>query len=129
MASVSRMPSATACVRLASLVAIVVGTIWLATFFFDEKSYLKLHLQLRPHGDMWGRILKIGLPAGVEFALVAVYLFLVYTISRPFGAAAQAGFGIGQVAHSANGLVPAVGMAHPPRGGTPASRLAPPPDP
>ncbi len=45
---------------------------------------------------MWGRILKIGLPAGVEFALVAVYLFLVYTISRPFGAAAQAGFGIGQ---------------------------------
>ena len=39
---------------------------------------------------------EIGLPAGVEFALIAVYLFVVYTVSRPFGAAAQAGFGIGQ---------------------------------
>ena len=40
-------------------------------------------------------MLKIGLPAGAEFALMAVYLFVVYSISRPFGAAAQAGFGIG----------------------------------
>jgi Na+-driven multidrug efflux pump len=40
-------------------------------------------------------MLKIGLPAGAEFALMAVYLFVVYVISRPFGAAAQAGFGIG----------------------------------
>src|SRR5262245_15890871 len=89
-------PMGVAGAGLASLVAIVVGTIWLAFFFFEAKSYLKLHVQLTPHGTMWGRILKIGLPAGVEFALVAVYLFLVYTVSRPFGAAAQAGFGIGQ---------------------------------
>ena len=40
-------------------------------------------------------MLKIGLPAGAEFALMAVYLVIVYAISRPFGAAAQAGFGIG----------------------------------
>ncbi len=40
-------------------------------------------------------MLKIGLPAGAEFALMAVYLMLVYAVSRPFGAAAQAGFGIG----------------------------------
>jgi putative MATE family efflux protein len=89
-------PMGVAGAGLASLVAIIVGTIWLAFFFVDVTSYLKLHIQLKPHGGMWGRILKIGLPAGVEFALVAVYLFLVYTISRPFGAAAQAGFGIGQ---------------------------------
>jgi Na+-driven multidrug efflux pump len=44
---------------------------------------------------MWGEMLKIGLPVGVEFALMAVYLFIIYSISRPFGAAAQAGFGIG----------------------------------
>jgi Na+-driven multidrug efflux pump len=41
-------------------------------------------------------MLKIGLPAGAEFALIAAYLMLVYVVSRPFGAAAQAGFGIGQ---------------------------------
>jgi len=40
-------------------------------------------------------MLKIGLPAGAEFALMAVYLVLVYAVSRPFGASAQAGFGIG----------------------------------
>ena len=40
-------------------------------------------------------MLKIGLPAGAEFALMAVYLVIVYAVSRPFGAAAQAGFGIG----------------------------------
>ena len=40
-------------------------------------------------------MLGIGLPAGAEFALMAVYMFVVYTVSRPFGSAAQAGFGIG----------------------------------
>ncbi len=40
-------------------------------------------------------MLGIGLPAGAEFGLMAVYLLIVYMISRPFGAAAQAGFGIG----------------------------------
>jgi Na+-driven multidrug efflux pump len=40
-------------------------------------------------------MLKIGLPAGAEFALTAVYLFIVYSVTRPFGASAQAAFGIG----------------------------------
>jgi Na+-driven multidrug efflux pump len=38
---------------------------------------------------------RVGLPAGGEFALMSVYLVLVYWIIRNFGAAAQAGFGIG----------------------------------
>jgi len=40
-------------------------------------------------------MLKIGLPAGAEFALTAVYMVIVYSVSRPFGASAQAAFGIG----------------------------------
>jgi Na+-driven multidrug efflux pump len=48
-----------------------------------------------PRLDLWRAIVKIGLPAGAEFALIAVYLVVVYTVSQPFGAAAQAGFGIG----------------------------------
>ncbi len=94
---------------LASFIAIIIGTIWLAFYFFEVKSYLKLRAEFKPHGGMWGRILKIGLPAGVEFALVAVYLFLVYTVSRPFGAAAQAGFGIGQRLIQA-GFMPVVAL-------------------
>jgi Na+-driven multidrug efflux pump len=40
-------------------------------------------------------MLKIGIPAGAEFALMAIYIVVVYAIIRPFGAAAQAGFGVG----------------------------------
>jgi Na+-driven multidrug efflux pump len=39
--------------------------------------------------------LRIGIPAGAEFALMAVYIVVVYAIIRGFGAAAQAGFGVG----------------------------------
>ncbi len=51
--------------------------------------------QWAPQFPLWRQMLKIGLPAGAEFALMAVYMIVVYSISRPFGAAAQAGFGIG----------------------------------
>ncbi|HEY2418130.1 MAG TPA: MATE family efflux transporter, partial [Steroidobacteraceae bacterium] len=40
-------------------------------------------------------MLKIGFPAGGEFALVGLFSAVVYWIIRDFGAAAQAGFGIG----------------------------------
>ena len=40
-------------------------------------------------------MLRIGIPAGAEFALMAVYIVVVYAIIRGFGAAAQAGFGVG----------------------------------
>jgi putative MATE family efflux protein len=102
-------PMGVAGAGLASFVAIIVGTIWLAYYFFDAASYLKLHPHFKPHAGMWGRVLKIGLPAGVEFALIAVYLFVVYTVSRPFGAAAQAGFGIGQRLIQA-GFMPVVAL-------------------
>jgi putative MATE family efflux protein len=102
-------PMGVAGAGLASLVAILVGTVWLTFYFVEVKSYLRLHAEFRPHGGMWGRILRIGLPAGVEFALIAVYLFIVYSVSRPFGAAAQAGFGIGQRIIQA-GFMPVVAL-------------------
>jgi len=102
-------PMGVAGAGLASFVAIIVGTFWLAFYFFEVKSYLKLRAEYKPHGGMWATILKIGLPAGVEFALVAVYLFMVYMVSRPFGASAQAGFGIGQRLIQA-GFMPVVAL-------------------
>src|SRR5688572_29812213 len=57
-------------------------------------------------------MLKIGLPAGAEFALMAVYLGIVYVVTRRFGAAAQAGFGIGlRIVQSAFLPVVALGFA------------------
>ena len=81
---------------MASFVSIAIGVVWLATYLFRADAYLRfVRADWKPQGHLWTALLKIGLPAGAEFALMAVYLFIVYTISRPFGAAAQAGFGIG----------------------------------
>jgi MATE family, multidrug efflux pump len=102
-------PMGVAGAGLASFVAIIFGTIWLAYYFFDTASYLKLHPHFKPNGKTWAQVLKIGLPAGVEFAFIAVYLFVVYTVSRQFGAAAQAGFGIGQRITQA-GFMPVVAL-------------------
>jgi Na+-driven multidrug efflux pump len=54
-------------------------------------------------------MLQIGLPAGFEFVMMGVYLFVVYAVTRPFGAAAQAGFGIGMRVIQA-GFMPVVAL-------------------
>ena len=81
---------------LSTLVAIVIGVVWMTLYFTPADAYLRFSFgDWKPRFDLWRDMLKIGLPAGAEFALMAVYLMLVYAVSRPFGAAAQAGFGIG----------------------------------
>ena len=81
---------------VASLVAVVIAVVWLATFFLGSEGYLRFSReQCRPDLRLWWDMLKIGLPAGAEFAMMAVYLMLVSALSRPFGAEAQAGFVIG----------------------------------
>ena len=80
----------------ASLVAVAIGVLWLSRYFVKPDAYLRFQRsEWKPEGATWKRLLGIGLPAGSEFLLTALYLFLVYVITRPFGAAAQAGFGIG----------------------------------
>jgi putative MATE family efflux protein len=89
-------PLGVAGAAIASLIAVVVGIAWLTTYFVPRDAYLKfVRADWKPQGHLWRSILGIGLPAGAEFALVAVYLMIVYVIARPFGAASQAGFGIG----------------------------------
>lgn len=80
---------------IASLVAVVVGTLWLSTWFVKEDSFLRFAgRDWKPELALWRRIINIGLPAGAEFGLVGLYVIFVYAISRPFGTSAQAGFGI-----------------------------------
>ncbi len=80
----------------ATLIAIALGTAWLSLYFRVKDAYLRfVRSDWTPDFPLWRRMLGIGLPAGAEFGLMAVYLAVVYTVSRPFGAAAQAGFGIG----------------------------------
>ncbi len=89
-------PMGVAGAAVATLVAVAVGTVWMLLYFLPRESFLRfMPADWRPRFDLWGAILRIGLPAGAEFALMAVYLFVIYTVARPFGSAAQAGFGIG----------------------------------
>jgi Na+-driven multidrug efflux pump len=90
-------PFGVAGAAMSSLIAIVIAVIWFATYFLPKDSYLRfVRADMQPRLALWRKMLSIGLPAGFEFAMMGSYLVLVYAIARPFGAAAQAGFGIGQ---------------------------------
>jgi putative MATE family efflux protein len=81
---------------ISTLVAVVVGVVWLSSYFTAGDAFLRFRWSdWPPRFDTWASMLKIGLPAGAEFLLTAVYLFIVYKVCRPFGASAQAAFGIG----------------------------------
>lgn len=95
---------------IATLVAVVVGVVWLTTYFVGKDAYLRfVTVDWRPRLDLWKRMLVIGMPAGFEFVTMAVYLVIVYAVARPFGAAAQAGFGIGMRIIQA-GFMPVVAL-------------------
>ena len=81
---------------LATFIAIAIGVAWMIAYFAPAEAYLKFAFrEWRPRLAIWRDMLKIGLPAGAEFALMAVYMLLVYAVSQRFGSAAQAGFGVG----------------------------------
>jgi putative MATE family efflux protein len=81
---------------LASTIATTLGVILLAMYFFKLEKYVQPHPSLWvPRLAIWSRILNIGLPAGGEFALMFGYMAIIFWIIRAFGAASQAGFGVG----------------------------------
>ena len=98
---------------LATFIAIVVGIVWISFYFIDAKAYLRFHFaSWRPQLRVWWEMLKIGLPAGAEFALMGIYMAVIYAITKPFGAAAQGGFTIGlRIVQSAFLPVVALGFA------------------
>jgi putative MATE family efflux protein len=81
---------------LATFVSVVIANVLMVVYYERNYHYLRFRLSLlKPRVGTWWAMLRIGLPAGGEFALMAVYIIFVYGIIRNFGAAAQAGFGVG----------------------------------
>jgi len=81
---------------LASSIAIAIGAVMMAIYFHRSEHYVAIDRELwGPRIPQWKRILSIGLPAGGELAIVFVSMAVIYYALRDFGAAAQAGFGIG----------------------------------
>lgn len=89
-------PLGVAGAAIATCIAVVAGVVMFWIYFLKPGNYLKVTpAQWRPQPKLLWEMSKIGMPAGGEFLLMSVYMVLVYWIIRPFGAAAQAGFGIG----------------------------------
>jgi len=81
---------------LASSISIAVGVVMMLVYFVRLEKFVGFDpAQFRPRLDAWKRILKIGLPPGGEFALMFIYIGVIYWVIRHFGAEAQAGFGVG----------------------------------
>jgi putative MATE family efflux protein len=81
---------------LATFISIFVADVLMILYFERSYHYLRFRFaQSRPQTRIWNSLLRIGLPAGAEFILISVYVIIVYSIIRGFGAAAQAGFGVG----------------------------------
>ena len=81
---------------LASSIAVLIGALMLFAYFHRFERYVRFDpAQWRPQLRQWKRILNVGLPAGGEFAIIFVWMGVVYYVLGDFGAAAQAGFGIG----------------------------------
>jgi putative MATE family efflux protein len=82
---------------LATTLSVAFGTLLLSVYYVRLEKYVGFHPDLwRPRLRTWWQILDIGLPAGGEFALMFAYIGVIYFVIRDFGAAAQAGFGVGQ---------------------------------
>jgi putative MATE family efflux protein len=82
---------------LASTISVVVGVILCAYYFHKHEKYVSVRReQMKPQFPVWWQLLHIGLPVGLEFFLMSVIMAVIYWVIREFGAAAQAGFGVGQ---------------------------------
>lgn len=101
---------------IASLLALVTGSVMLFAYFVFREKYLSIQMrEWRPLPALWRKVLAIGLPSGAELAMLALYLLLVYLLIRPFGVAAQGGFAIGARVNQSLVLpAVAVGMANAP---------------
>lgn len=96
---------------LASTLAITVGVLLMLVYFCRLEHYVVFRREeCRPQPHVWRRIFDIGFPAGGEFALMFVYAATIYYVIQPFGASAQAGFGLGQRVLQAT-FLPAMAIA------------------
>jgi putative MATE family efflux protein len=92
----TRHPLGVAGAGLASSIGVLVGVLMLFVYFRRLERFVGFDpAQWRPQLQQCKRILNVGLPAGGEFVMIFIFMAVVYYVLRDFGAAAQAGFGIG----------------------------------
>ena len=89
-------PMGVAGAGLASTISVAAGTLMLCGYMLRLEKYVHFRMPLwKPRAAVWARMINIGAPAGGEFLLMFVFMAVIYWVIRDFGAAAQAGFGLG----------------------------------
>lgn len=81
---------------LASSLSVVFAVALLCYYFIKTDKYISVDFSLWAiNAPRIKKLLVIGLPAGGEFFLLFIYMATIYWLIKPFGADAQAGFGLG----------------------------------
>jgi len=81
---------------LASSISVIFAVFLLCYYFTTSKKYIQIDFSLwKINVSCIKKLLAIGLPAGGEFFLMFVYMATIYWLIQPFGADAQAAFGLG----------------------------------
>ena len=96
---------------LASSLSIFLATVMMGLYFGYIERFVSFAVaSMRPHLEQWKRLLVIGLPAGGELLILALWGAVMYYATRNLGASAQAGVGIGARVMQAI-LLPAMAIA------------------
>ena len=81
---------------ISTTISVAVAVVLMTVYFRRRERYVVFDASMvRPRLSAWKRILGVGLPPGGEFALMSVYMAIIYWTIRDFGSEAQAGFGVG----------------------------------
>lgn len=96
---------------MATLLSMLIGVTAMLVVVYRRGTYFDTARgSWAPQLPIWGRILKTGLPSGMEFGVMALYFGFILAVIRPFGAGAQAAFGIGMRVMQI-GMLPAIALA------------------
>ena len=80
---------------LASSLSVVFAVVLLSYYIKTADKYVSIDFSLwRANTQRIKKLLALGLPAGGEFFLMFMYMGSIYWLIQPFGADAQAGFGL-----------------------------------
>ncbi len=89
-------PLGVAGASLATTISIAVGNVVLLAYFVKLEHYVKIEPRLwKPKWSTWLKMFNIGLPAGGEFGLLAIFVSVMYWAARGFGTPAQGALGVG----------------------------------
>ena len=89
-------PMGAAGAGLATTLSVIIGLVLMVWYFIRLEHYVAWDgSKIKPQPLVWKQMLNLGLPAGGEFLLMFVFMATIYSAISPFGAAAQAGFGLG----------------------------------